>query len=52
MVVPLTKRRASQSGRDNEQVSVESIEFEISVGHTGTRVYQEAGKPGLNFWEW
>lgn len=49
--MPLTKRRASKSGRDNDQLSVEYIEFETSAGRTGEYVHQEAGKSGLKFWE-
>ena len=49
--MPLTTGKASRSGRDNEQLSGGCPEFNISVGHTGTSVDQEAGKSALNIWE-
>lgn len=51
MVVPLTKRRASKSGRHHNQLSVECIEFGSSAGLTDVRGYREARKSGLDFWE-
>ena len=49
--MPLTKGKASKSGKDNEPLSGECTEFRVSVGHIGTGVDQEAGKSGLNIWE-
>ena len=36
--MPLTKGKASKSGRDNEPLSGECTEFKVSVGHIGTSV--------------